>query len=220
MNDTCMRALLLSSLLLLAQHAYAETEMEASNRILKQVSGQFAVQNRPAAPQLGNMPQPVARENPAELAQQFRQPPVVPLNPSTGYELLEFVSFSMPRESLLRIVEQSEKTGARIVFRGFKGDKFTVMTKEVAALIGTHHVTVATNPPQFTQFKIDIVPALVIAQSNAGEQMDSGCAQAARFVKVTGDVSQDYALDYIERNASQWAEAAQHFNSKLGGGLQ
>ncbi len=213
-------ALLTVSAILLVQHASAETELEHSNRVLKEVSGQFAVQNRPSAPNLNNFPQPQVKASPSEMAQQFRQSPIVPIAPASSYDLMIFVSFSMPRESLQRIVEQSEKTGARIVFRGFKGDKMAEMSKEVAQLIGTHRVEVATNPPQFTQFRIDLVPALVIAQSNAGEQMDSGCAQAARFVKVTGDVGQDYALDLIERTSPQWAAAARTFSSKLGGGLQ
>jgi len=50
--------------------------------------------------------------------------------------------------------------------------------------------------------------------------MTGGCAQAARFVKVTGDVGQDYALDLIERTSPQFAQAAQAFNRRIGGGIQ
>jgi len=121
----------------------------------------------------------------------------------------------MPRESLLRIVEQSEMTGARLIFRGFTGDKLTDMSKRIADLLGKHRVEAVVHPPAFTQFKVNQVPALVISQSDAANQLDNGCAQAERYVKVTGDVSQDYALDYIERTSPKWSTVAATFNSKL-----
>lgn len=196
--------------------APTETPLEASNRILKNVSERFATQARPSAPTLNNLPRPAVTESPSELAKQFRPAPVIPLKQNT-HELMIFVSFSMPPESLQRIVLQSEKTGARILFRGFKGEKLTEMSKHIANLIGNHRVEVNVNPPAFTQYKITQVPALVIAQPNANEGMDNGCAQAARFVKVVGDVSQDYALDLIEKQSPQWASAARVFNHRLEG---
>ena len=51
--------------------------------------------------------------------------------------------------------------------------------------------------------------------SDAGDQLDSGCAQPDRYVKVTGDVSQDYALEYIERTSPQWAATARLFGDKV-----
>lgn len=204
-------------------HAWAETSpetpLEASSRILKSVSERFANQARPSAPTLDNLPHPAVTESPSELAKQFRPAPIIPLN-KNAHELMVFVSFSMPKESLQRIVLQSEKTGARILFRGFKGEKLTEMSKHIASLIGNHHVEVNINPPAFTQYKITQVPALVIAQPNANEGMDNGCAQATRYVKVTGDVSQDYALDLIERQSPQWASAARVFNLRLEGANQ
>ncbi|MGZ8256876.1 MAG: type-F conjugative transfer system pilin assembly protein TrbC [Gallionella sp.] len=208
---------------LLASQAWAEnpteTPLEASNRILKGVSERFANQARPTAPALNNLPRPSAVASPAELAKQFRPAPITKMA-KNSHELMIFVSFSMPPESLQRIVRQSEKTGARILFRGFKGEKLSEMSKHVANLIGNHHVEASVNPPAFTQYKITQVPVLVIAQPNANEGMDNGCAQAARYIKVSGDVSQDYALDLIERQSPQWASAARSFNLRLGRGNQ
>lgn len=213
------RALLFTVLASLMPYAVAETDIERSNRILKEVGQQFERQRRPDAPKLENFPQPAVTALPSDLAHQFSKPPVLPINTAT-HDLMAFVSFSMPPESLERIVVQSEKTGARIVFRGFKGNKMMEMSKHVAKLIGERRVEASVNPPAFTQFKVTQVPALVIAQPNASEQMTGGCAQAARFVKVTGDVGQDYALDLIERTSPQWASVAQVFNRRIGGGVQ
>jgi len=206
--------LLSSVFCLLMQQASAETDLERSNRILKEVSEKVVNQYRTGSPNVALMPRPqAAAPDPGSLAKQFRQSPIQtrPVVP----ELMIFVSFSMPRESLLRIVEQSEKTGARLVFRGIKGDKMTRMGEEVASLLGNHRVEALIHPPAFTQFKVNQVPALVIAQSDAGDVLDNGCAQTDRYVKVTGDVSQDYALDYIERTSPQWAAAAGMFGAKL-----
>lgn len=212
-------ALLFTVLTSLMPHAVAETDMERSNRILKEVSQQFERQRPPDAPRLENFPQPAVTASPSDLAHQFSKPPVLPINTAT-HDLMVFVSFSMPPESLERIVVQSEKTGARIVFRGFKGDKMMEMSKHVAKLIGERRVEVSVNPPAFTQFKITQVPALVIALPTASEGMDNGCAQATRYVKVTGDVGQDYALDLIEGASPQFASAAQVFNRRIQRGLQ
>jgi conjugal transfer pilus assembly protein TrbC len=210
--------LLCATLLLLAQHAYAETELEQSNRILKEVNERVVNQYRAPAAKIDNLPQPAISASPAEMAKQFSQSPVKPQ--TIMPELMIFVSFSMPHESLMRIIEQSEKTGARLVFRGFKGEKLTDMANHLAELLGKHRVVAMVHPPAFSQFKVVQVPALVIAQSNAAEQMNNGCALPERYVKVTGDVSQDYALEYIERTSPQWAATAHLFANKFKEGWQ
>ena len=214
MRNLASRALLSSALILLVQQVGAETDMERSNRILKEVTERVVNQYRAPAPRLDNLPQTAVKVSPAAMAEQFRQSPITN-QPSVAPELMIFVSFSMPRESLLRIVEQSEMTGARLIFRGFTGDKLTDMSKRIADLLGKHRVEAVVHPPAFTQFKVNQVPALVISQSDAANQLDNGCAQAERYVKVTGDVSQDYALDYIERTSPKWSTVAATFNSKL-----
>jgi len=214
MRNLASRALLSSALILLVQQVGAETDMERSNRILKEVTERVVNQYRAPAPRLDNLPQTAVKVSPAAMAEQFRQSPITN-QPPVAPELMVFVSFSMPRESLLRIVEQSEMTGARLIFRGFTGDKLTDMSKRIADLLGKHRVEAVVHPPAFTQFKVNQVPALVISQSDAANQLDNGCAQAERYVKVTGDVSQDYALDYIERTSPKWSTVAATFNSKL-----
>ena len=214
MRNLASRALLSLTLILLVQQVGAETDMERSNRILKEVTERVVNQYRAPAPRLDNLPQTAVKVSPAAMAEQFRQSPITN-QPPVAPELMVFVSFSMPRESLLRIVEQSEMTGARLIFRGFTGDKLTDMSKRIADLLGKHRVEAVVHPPAFTQFKVNQVPALVISQSDAANQLDNGCAQAERYVKVTGDVSQDYALDYIERTSPKWSTVAATFNSKL-----
>ncbi len=213
MVNVTSRITLACVLALLVQQASAETVLERSNRILQEVNERVVNQYRAPALDVTALPQPATTANPADVAKQFRQQPLQ-TKPATP-EMMIFVSFSMPRESLLRIVEQSERPGARLIFRGFNGDKMTDMSKRISALLGNHRVEAVIHPPAFTQFKVNQVPALVLAQSDAGDQLDSGCAQPDRYVKVTGDVSQDYALEYIERTSPQWAATARSFGDKV-----
>ena len=196
----------------------AETPLEKSDRVLRELSAQFGQHRQPEAAKLNTLPQPSTTVSPSDLAQQFSAPPALPINAAT-HELLVFVSFSMPREGLLRIVEQSEKTGAKMVFRGMAGDKLTSMSRRVADILGGHRVEALIHPQAFTQFKVDRVPALVLAKSNTGNHLDNGCVQAGGYIKVTVDVGQDYALDLIERTSPQWVAAARQFNNKLAKGF-
>lgn len=201
-------------LVLLAHQAGAETQLEMSNRILKEVNERVVNQYRAPAPKLDNLPQPATKASPADMARQFSQSPIAKQLPATP-ELMVFVSFSMPPESLVRIVEQSEKTGAKLVFRGFTGDKLSDMSRRVADLIGRHRVEALIHPPAFVQFKVVQVPTLVLSLADAENHLDNGCAQPDRYIKVEGDVGQDYALDLIERTQPKWAKLAAAFNSKL-----
>lgn len=204
-------------ILLFTVLAYAETELEHSNRTLSEISNRFDTQRRADAPTLDNFPKPAgAPPSPAELSKQFSSMAIVQPKPRSGYDLFVFVSFSMPVASLVRVIEESERTGAHVVFRGFKGEKLTDMANHIGNLIGKHRVDVTVNPPAFTQYQVTSVPTLIIAQANAGDQLStSGCAQAGRYVKVGGDVGQEYALDLIERTAPQWADVAHNFNQRL-----
>ncbi len=213
MANVTSRITLACALVLLVQQASAETELERSNRILGEIDERVVNQYRAPAANVTALPQPATTASPADLAKQYRQSPIQ-TKPATP-EMMIFVSFSMPRESLLRIVEQSERTGARLIFRGFYGDKMTDMAAHISALLGNHRVEAVIHPPAFSQFKVNQVPALVLAQSDAGDQLDSGCAQPDRYVKVTGDISQDYALEYIERTSPQWAATARLFGDKI-----
>ncbi len=126
-----------------------------------------------------------------------------------------FVSFSLPKETLQRIVSQAEKSGAVLVLRGLHGNSLTRMGEEIARLVGDRKVTAIIHPPAFKQFKVHQVPALVLARSGQASKIgEDGCAPGSSFIRVDGDVTQDYALDLIERQAPAWAEVARPLRGK------
>lgn len=171
-------------------------------------------------PELRNLPQPAASApDLAALAQAHR--PSVPggnsANPDVP-ELMVFVSFSLPRETLQRIVHQSERSGAVLVLRGLKGHSLTQTGEEIARLVGERNVTVLIHPPAFQQFQVRQVPSLVLARSGQVAKIDEdGCAPAASFIRIDGDVGQHYALDLIERQAPAWADIARRHAARLAG---
>lgn len=177
----------------------------------------------PAAPNVAALPKPSApAPDLASIAQKYKDVGKAltqggPEDAKT--DLMVFVSFSMPKEALERIVDQAEKSGATLVFRGLKGDSMMRMTEEVGRLIGNRNVNVAIHPPAFQQFSVTRVPAVVLARGEASRVMENGCARADTFVKVSGDVSLEYALDYIERKSPAWSASAREFRSKIVRGL-
>lgn len=199
-----------------------ETPLERSNRILKEIDASFAKKHHmPEPARLDGFPEPKVKPSPEEIAREFNKfnnSSIMPFQ-KNSYNLMVFVSFSMPLESLRRVVEQSEKTGAQIVFRGFAGDSMKEMSQKIADLIGSHRVEVSVNPPAFTQYKITAVPSLVLALSTADNELEEGCALPSQYVKVVGDVGQDYALDIIERKSPAFARAAQYFSRRLVRGI-
>ena len=178
------------------------------------------VSGLPAVPELRKLPQPAASApDLAALAQAHR--PSVPGGNSANAdvpELMVFVSFSLPRETLQRIVRQSERSGAVLVLRGLKGHSLTQTGEEIARLVGERNVTVLIHPPAFQQFQVRQVPSLVLARPGSAAKIDEeGCAPAASFIRIDGDVGQDYALDLIERQAPAWADIARRHAARLAG---
>jgi conjugal transfer pilus assembly protein TrbC len=134
-------------------------------------------------------------------------------------DLLVMVSFSMPRETLARLADQADRAGGALVFRGLKGDSMTRMAEEIKTVIGNRNVSAIIHPPAFQQFSVTKVPAVIIARPEAGDVLENGCSQAGTFVKVSGDVSLDYALEVIEQRSRPWAETAKALRSRIVRGI-
>ncbi|TXF13558.1 type-F conjugative transfer system pilin assembly protein TrbC [Pelomicrobium methylotrophicum] len=172
-------------------------------------------------PKIEAIPKPAATApDIARLAEKYRDLGRAAAPQSDQPDLLVFVSLSMPRGALERIVQQAERAGATLVFRGLKDDSMMKMGQEIQAIIGNRNVSAAIHPPAFRQFSVTRVPAVVIARPEAGiDLLEDGCSKPETFVKVSGDVSLDYALDYIERKSPAWAGWAKYFRSKIVRGI-
>lgn len=133
--------------------------------------------------------------------------------PKPGYELAVFVSFSMPEASLVRVAEDIQRAGGILVMRGFKNGS---LRETQAAIMALGDIPVQINPKAFTQYKVDLVPTVVLARTDAGNQLDGeGCALPSAYVSLTGDVGLEYALDYIGSHDASFANYARQLGARL-----
>lgn len=132
--------------------------------------------------------------------------------------LMVFVSFAMPRESLKRAISMANKVGASVVFRGFKNNSLKETSLAIKALDeGGGNVLV--NPNAFIKYKVRAVPMVVLAQDGTADNVDAeGCALPDDYASVSGDVSLDYALDEIARHSPRFETIARRYTRQLRGG--
>lgn len=112
-----------------------------------------------------------------------------------------FVSLSMPRTSLQRLVAEAERAGATLVLRGMIDRSISKTAIAVHRLIGGRKVAWTIDPDAFRRFEVQDVPVFVLTRAGAqphgcGEDL---CLPASDYVRLAGDVSIEYALDAIDR---------------------
>ncbi|HNO76195.1 MAG TPA: type-F conjugative transfer system pilin assembly protein TrbC [Nitrosomonas mobilis] len=175
----------------------------------------------PQMPDMDALPQPAfPADDITTIAEKFRDIGKASAEKMHSLDLLILVSLSMPEAALRKLADQAEKAGATLLFRGLKDDSMMKMGEAVKAILDGRNVHVAIHPPAFQQFGVTRVPAFVLASQEAGKVMDNGCSKPQTFVKVSGDVSLDYALEYIERTSPDWSMVARSFHSRIVRGIQ
>lgn len=125
--------------------------------------------------------------------------------------LLVFVSFGMPDGSLRRLVEQAEKAGATLVLRGPTKSSVKETVFAVQRLIGKRKVAFQLDPEAFDRYGVEVAPTFVVTKGSDGSGAQApcrgeSCGTGERFIRVSGDVSIDYALEFMERNAGGMTE--------------
>lgn len=132
-------------------------------------------------------------------------------------DLMIFVSFTMPPESLKRVVAQAYKVGGTVVLNGFKDNSLKATALAIKGL-GEASGNVVINPNAFTKYKVKAVPAVVLAKADSLDQIDpDGCALPDTYVSVAGDVSLDYSLEKMAQRDPHFAELADRYNRQLKG---
>lgn len=112
-----------------------------------------------------------------------------------------FVSLSMPRASLRRLIADAEVTGATLVLRGMIDRSISKTAIAVHRLIGGRKVAWTIDPDAFRRFDVQAVPVFVLTRAGAQPHGcgDDLCLPASDYVRIAGDVSIEYALDAIDR---------------------
>ena len=138
---------------------------------------------------------------------------------ASGPGLLIFISLSMPQPTLQRLIDQAARAQASIVLRGFADGSLRTTVAQVQRLIGDRQVAVQIDPQAFDRYAITRVPAFVLVRDGARPVACAGgsCAPSESFLRTSGDVSLDYALEYMQRSAPEFGPAADTFLKRIRG---
>ena len=195
------------------------------SRDLQRHPGLATAQGQPSpssqAPRIDALPLPLSN-TPIDLeaiargyAAQAEGPPANGATTAPG--LLVFVSLSMPRPTLQRLLAQAARARAAVVLRGFVNGSLRETVQLVQPLRGATQVALQIDPPAFDRFDVQRVPTFVLVRDGARPQSCASgtCAPAADFVRVAGDVSLDYALAHMRLTRPDFRHAAQLFLARL-----
>lgn len=177
----------------------------------------------PAAPRVDALPRPAA--GPAldldALARGYQAEAAGGARPEIGVRprLLVFVSFSLPAETLRRLLAQAARAQATVLFRGLSGDSLPATVARLQSLNGPAGAAVQIDPRAFERYAIRQVPSFVLTADAPPESACPGkaCPPPADFVQAAGDVSLDYALERMQGAQSGLAPAAGVFLARLRG---
>jgi conjugal transfer pilus assembly protein TrbC len=138
---------------------------------------------------------------------------------ATGPGLLVFVSLSMPRPTLQGLVDQAARAKASIVLRGFANGSLRDTVAQVQGLIGSSQVAVQIDPQAFDRYAVTRVPTFVLVRDGTRPVAcaSGSCAPADSFLRTSGDVSLDYALEHMRRSAPGFGPPADTFLKRIRG---
>ena len=117
-----------------------------------------------------------------------------------------FVSFSMPKESIKGWMNEAEKIHAPVVIRGLVNNSFKETLKCVNELVGDNKGGLQLDPVLFTEFKVKQVPAVVARNNND-------------YDIIYGDTHLDYSLQKIIKQNDVLSPIAKDLLEKLHGKL-
>lgn len=115
-----------------------------------------------------------------------------------------FVSFSMPNESLKGWITEAERIHAPLVIRGLVNNSFKETLACMKELVGDNKGGMQLDPVLFKKFQIKQVPAVVVRKEN-------------EYDVIYGDAHLGYALEtVIKRNDNLSVNAQQALNMLRG----
>lgn len=138
---------------------------------------------------------------------------------SAGPVLMVFISLSMPQATLQRLVEQAARAKASLLIRGLTKGSLRDTVAQVQGLIGQRQVAIQIDPQAFERYAVVRVPSFVIVRGGARPLpcANGSCASPQDFVRLAGDVSLDYALSHIQRQAPRFGKEAAPFLQRIKG---
>ncbi len=134
-----------------------------------------------------------------------------------GPGLFIFISLSMPKPTLQRLMAQAERARASVILRGLTEGSLRATVTQVQGLIGQRQVAVQIDPQAFDRFAITRVPSFVLVRDGTrpASCAAGSCAPPEAFLRTGGDVSLDYVLENMQRAAPAFRADAAPFLARL-----
>jgi len=158
------------------------------------------------------------------LNQTQDQPQAASMDQKTGPQLYVFVSTSMPDITLKRLLVQGSRIDGSLILRGLvDGDmgktKEKIMQLLEADAMGNTQIDggLSIDPTLFERFDISQVPSFVVTNMPAERCSKSGCP-STDYARLSGDITIEYALETIAREAPAMRESAQTILKRMKGG--
>lgn len=206
-----------------SQPVITDKDMENARQKYRMPSdAQFRMMPVPSTPNINALPQPQTASNVdlGAIARGFEANAKGIAEKQgliSGPGLLVFVSFSMPEATLERLVDQVARARATLVLRGFIDGSLQKTVLRIQQLIGKRHVAFQIDPQSFDRFAVRTTPSFVLVPDGArGTDCASGhCFAGDAYFMTSGDVSLDYALDYMVRASPAFSTSAQGFIDRV-----
>lgn len=109
-------------------------------------------------------------------------------------DLLVFISFSMPEQSLKQLSEQVKKAKGVLVLRGMYQGSLKKTVNMLYAL-NKQGVSAIIHPKLFTEYEVTKAPTIILRDSK--NQCDEENSCTAVIDKISGNVPISYALRYF-----------------------
>lgn len=132
-------------------------------------------------------------------------------------EVLVFVSWSMPKETIAAYMRDAKAAGAVLVLRGLK-DGSAKATVAAVRDLGRAATGMLVDPRLYRMFKVDVVPTVVVSQGHVVPCHERGCTEAPPpFDKIEGNIGLGEALRRIGEDGEVREVAAAHLARLRGG---
>jgi len=133
----------------------------------------------------------------------------------SGPQSYVFVSFSMPDITLRRLMHQARRIGAPLVLRGMVENDMNKTRIKVGKLLdadknGNTSIDggLSIDPTLYERFGISVVPSFVLTDAPVQACTQTGCP-TPDFVRLAGDITLEYVLETIAREAPAMRDDAQ-----------
>lgn len=128
--------------------------------------------------------------------------------------IIIFVSFSMPDESLKGWLREANIINAPVIVRGFINNSFKDTINKIGILTTDNHGGVQIDPMLFERFHVDKVPAVIVVKD---PDCMPGMSCTLDYAVVYGDVTLSYALKKIGDEEDGFSIIAKNALTQLGG---